>query len=116
MFTIQNITSDAKQTQNVVLPDGTIMGLSLYYSAQQQCWTITELTYGTFTLQGLQITNQPNMLRQWKNLLPFGLACFSTQNREPTQQQDFVSQEAQLFVLTSAEVQEYEQYLQGGNP
>lgn len=116
MLAVQNLTADANQTQNLVLPDGTIVTLTISYYPQQQGWSITNLTYGTFVLQGLWIVNTPNMLRQWKNLIPFGLACFSTQNREVTQQQDFATNEAQLFVLTSEEVLEYEDYLQGGSP
>ena len=65
----------------------------------------------TFTLNGLRITNSPNMLNQWKNILPFGLACFSTANREPSLQQDFASGNSVLYVLTQAEVTQYSEFL-----
>lgn len=115
MYQIQNTTGDALQQQTLILPDGSNAVLTMYYSSQQQAWFIQNLTYGTFILQGVQITNEPNILYQWKNQLPFGLACFSTENREPTQQQDFFSGEATLYILSQAEVLEYETYLTGGS-
>ena len=114
MYQIQNLTADPIQQQNLVLPDGTIVGMTINYSPRQYCWYISELTYGSFTLQGLQITNSPNMLRQWQNIITFGLACFSAQDREPSQQQDFFTNEAQLYILEMSEVLEYEEYLSSG--
>ena len=115
MFQVQNLTSDAVQQQNLILPDGTIVSMTINYVSQQQGWFIVELAYGTFVLEGIRITNSPNILFQWKNIIPFGLSCFSTENREPTQQQDFSSGEAALYILTATEVQEYITYLQGGS-
>lgn len=70
------------------------------------------LTYNTFVLNGLRVCVSPNMLYQWKNILPFGLGCFiTTANREPTQVQDFSSNLFQLFLLTSEEVSQYSEFL-----
>jgi hypothetical protein len=41
------------------------------------------------------------------------LACFSTHDREPSQQADFFSQASILYVLTEAEVQAYSDFLSG---
>lgn len=80
----------------------------------QYGWFITELLYPDFTLRGLRITNSPNMLYQWRNLIPFGLACFSAGNREPSLQDDFVSGASKLYILSEEEVAEYTEYLKGG--
>lgn len=113
MFQINQITDDSLQNQNLVLPDGTVISLTIYFVPMQYGWFITELTYGTFTLNGLRICNSPNMLHQFKNQIPFGLACFSTASREPSLQQDFSSGASQLFVLTAAEVAQYSEFLSG---
>jgi len=86
----------------------------MYYSQQQYGWYFLNLTYGTFELNGLRITVNPDMLYQWKNLIPIGLACVTTANREPTQLQDFSSGLFQLYVLTQAEVQQYTEFLHNG--
>lgn len=113
MYQIQNITNDSKQKQTLVLPDGTSIVFSIYFCPMQLGWFIRELTYGEFTLNGLRICNSPNMLHQWRNVLPFGLACFSQDNREPSLQEDFSSQTSQLFILNSSEVEAYTEFLSG---
>lgn len=114
MFLVQQITADPFQQQQLVLPNGSSFLLQLYFRQLQYGWFIPKLTYGTFQLNGLRITNSPNMLYQFKNQLPFGLACFSTSEREPSQIQDFSSGASQLYVLSAAEVANYAHFLMTG--
>jgi hypothetical protein len=114
MQLIQNITSQPLQEQTLILTTGSPLLLQLYYRPVQQGWFINTLTYLTFTLNGMRVTNQLNMLRQWKNILPFGLACISASNREPSLIADFSSGASNLYILSAAEVQEYEALLNGG--
>ncbi len=111
MLLIQRVTDDALQTQTLVLEDGTSFSMSMYYRPIQQGWFFNNITYGDFILNGMRIVNSPNMLNQWRNKLPFGIACFTEGNREPTLQQDFSTQKAKLYVLTSTEVDEFAEYL-----
>ncbi len=113
MNLITSITDAYVQQLKQVLNDGTSFNLDIQWVQQQQGWFINSLVYGTFTLTGLRICNNPNMLYQWQNILPFGLACFSTGNREPSLQEDFASGASQLFVLTTTEVANYKAYIQG---
>jgi hypothetical protein len=114
MLLIQQVTTAPLQKQVLVLQDGTTISLELYYRPQQNGWFVNELVYGDFTLRGLRISNSPNMLNQWRNLLPFGFACFSAANREPTQQEDFSSGASKLYILTEAEVAAYAEFLSAG--
>lgn len=114
MYPVQQITDYPLQKQNLLLADGTAIDLEIYFRSLQAGWFINSLTYGDFVLQGLRITNSPNMLHQFKNQIPFGLACFSTANREPSLSEDFSSGASKLYVLTSAEVTEYTEYLKLG--
>lgn len=107
MYEIKQITDEPRQKRTMFLPDGSPIGMTIYFVSMQQGWFITELTYGDFTLNGLRISNQPNMLFQWRNLLPFGLACFSKADREPSLPQDFSSGASKLYILTQAEVDDY---------
>lgn len=113
MYSIQQITTDPRQKMTLVLPDGSSIQLMLYFVPMQYGWFIPELIYNGFTLKGLRITNSPNMLHQFRNQIPFGLACFSDADREPSQQQDFISGASKLYILTQAEVQEYTEFLSG---
>lgn len=116
MLLIQQFTADPLQQQQLVLPGGSTVTIQIYFRSMQYGWFINSLVYKTFTLRGLRITNSPNMLHQFKNQIPFGLACYSTANREPSQLQDFSSGASQLYILTAAEVAEYAAFLNGGAP
>lgn len=115
MYLIQNVTNYPLQTQNLTLPDSTIVTVTLYFSPMQQGWFFTNITYGTFVLNGVRITNNPNFLLQFQNQIPFGMACYSTSNREPMLQQDFSSGASQLYLLDSTDVKEYYTFLQSGS-
>lgn len=113
MLQVNGITTDSLQEQTLLLPDGTGIVMTLYFMPMQYCWLIQSLVYGDFQLNGLRICNNPNMLRQFINQIPFGLACYTTGNREPTQQQDFQSGNSILYLLTADEVAQYEEFLSG---
>lgn len=115
MYIVNNLTASPLQTQSITLPDSTIVTIQLYFIPLQSGWFLTSLTYGSFILNGLRICNSPNMLLQFQNQIPFGLACYSAANREPSQQEDFSSGASQLYILDSLEVQEYYTFLQTGS-
>lgn len=111
MNLIQRISSLPNQAHTLVLGDGSYAQLNLYYRPQQAGWFIEELAYGDFLLRGLRVVNSPNMLHQFRNRIPFGLACFSDANREPYLQQDFLSGASRLYLLSSEEVESFTEYL-----
>ncbi len=112
-YQIQTVTSDALQVQNFTLVDGSTVQITFYFRPRQNGWFIQNMTYGAFQVNEIRITNSPNMLRQFKNQIPFGLACITTQLREPTFQVDFATGAAALYFLDASEVQAYEDYLAG---
>lgn len=120
MQQINGLTQDPCQLMTMILQDpgyswnGTSFTLEIQFVPMQYGWFITNLTYGSFVLNGVRICNLPNILHQWKNLIPFGLACFSMNDREPSQQQDFQSAASQLFVLSASEVEQYAEIIGGG--
>ena len=114
MNQIQQVNSYPNQTQTVVLPDGTSFNITLYYVDLQQGWFISNLTYGAFVLSGWRVFASPNMLHQFRNQIPFGLACYMTEPREPMLQTDFTNNIAQLFLLSMAEVEQFTAFLTTG--
>jgi len=113
MYQIQNITNAPKQKQTLVLPDGKQIVLNIYFSSLQLGWFIHSITYGSFVLNGARIVNSPNMLHQFRNKIPFGLACFSTGNREPSLIDDFLSGASKLYILDEDEITYFTGVLSG---
>lgn len=114
MQIIQIRSAEPLQRQISTLDDGSQIRLQIYYRPTQAGWFIQELTYAQFILRSMRITVSPNILHQFRNKLPFGIACLTVANREPTQQQDFISGAANLYLLTVAEVAAYTGYLTNG--
>jgi hypothetical protein len=113
MFRVTSLTNDPYQKQTWFLPNGESVTVFLYFRPQQFGWFIQELVYKDFVLKGTRITNSPNILFQYMNQIPFGLACYSKQNREPSLQNDFLSGATSLYILSEAECQEYLELVRG---
>jgi hypothetical protein len=113
MTAVDNITDQADQLTQVVLPDGSILQLELFYEAATQRWTM-DVTHPLLTVQGINIDNFPNVLRPWRNVVPFGLACQTVTSEDPTNIEDFVNGNAVLYTLTEADVLAVEQNVFGG--
>lgn len=113
MLDVKQVTSDFLQTQTVILTDGTFFKFTMNYKPLQYGWFITELTYGDFVLQGLRICVSPNFLYQFRNQIPFGVACFTKDGNEPTQQEDFSSGYAKMYVLEPADMAQLAEFFGG---
>lgn len=116
MLQIQQVTTDPYQKQTLLLPSGGEVVIVMRFVPMQYSWKFESLTYNSFLLENLRITNSPNMLHQFRNQIPFGIACFSTANREPSQQQDFSSRASILYILSATEVIQYGEFLSGQVP
>lgn len=115
MYKIQKITANALQEQTLVLPNGTAFTIVMEFKPMQLGWFFQRITYGDWTLSGMRICVSPNMLYQFKNRLPFGLACFSNVGpREPSLQQDFSSGSFSMYILDETQVDELASYIRGG--
>lgn len=113
MLKIDAITSDPYQKHTLFLPSGKSLSIIIYFRPLQYGWFIEELIYEEFEVRGIRICNLPNILLQFINQIPFGLACFSRDNREPTLQEDFISGASELFLLDEPEKEEYLRILRG---
>lgn len=103
MNQLTTITANAKQSHRVVLDTGKIFTLYLEYSDLQTGW-FADVTYGGWSVKKLRVTNAYNILRQFKNLIPFGICCRVTAGQEPLLVQDFSTGRAILYVLQSADI------------
>jgi hypothetical protein len=100
MTTLVGLTTQPKQQIAFVLPDGSQVSMLLQYRPQQMGWFF-DLTWQNITINGGRLACFPNILRQWRNLLPFGLACVTNTGSEPLNLADLADGTILLVVLSS---------------
>ena len=103
MNQITGLTDQPKQQTTLVLADGSRVTLLIQYLAQQTAWSV-DVTWGTFIAQGLILVASPNWLRQFRDVIPFGISVLTAGNLDPTDQEVFVNGSASLFLLDPADV------------
>lgn len=100
---ITEITDDPKQQMSVVSEDGDVFELYLEYRESQGLW-FANVVYGSTVINGIGLVKSANLLRQWKNIIPFGISITCTDKGDPYYLEDFSKKRCQLVVLTAAEV------------
>lgn len=75
----------------------------LEFIPSQQSWYYN-LSYGNLTLNGQRLATSPNILRQFRNLLPFGIACITDDASEPFLIDDFITERVKVYLLTPSDV------------
>lgn len=110
---LNNLTSFADQVTVLQLPDGSTANMELIYQGATERW-VMNISYDSFTADGIGVCCYPNLLRPWEKILPFGIACVSANQTDPFTVSDFSSGRVSLYLLTKADVSEIETTVFGG--
>lgn len=108
MQQITTLTNEPKQRHQLVLDNNETVDFRLYYSARQQAWYY-DFTYNDLTCNCSKVVLSPNALRQFRRIIPWGLAFDAEGGVEPFQLDDFSSGRVKMYVLNSEDVQTIEQ-------
>ncbi len=114
MNLISGLTDNPTQTATLVLADGSRASLNLYFRPNQVGW-FYDLALGTFAVNGRRLVSSPNLLRQFRELIPFGIAVAGVANADPLRQEDLVDGTVSLYLLDGADVADVEAALYPGN-
>jgi hypothetical protein len=98
MKEITNITSDAKQKFDIVLDDNSILELTIEFMDSQQGWKYS-FTRNDFIVNDRRLVVGVNLLRTFKNIIPFGMAVSSVDNLDPSFIDDFTAERVKIFIL-----------------
>lgn len=107
MKQITEITSEPKQKLEITTEAGESFEFKLEYSDQQQGW-FWSLTYEDTIINGSRLVTHPNMLRSYKNILPFGISIQTDDFSEPILIDDFETERVKFYLLTADEVETIE--------
>lgn len=103
MKILNKINSDPRQQFTIIGDKGEQISFLLYYMSTQQGWFF-DISYGDFALSGARLTMHPNVLRNFRNNIQFGLACVTDDSQEPMYIDDFSTLRVRLYLLNVAEV------------
>jgi len=112
MNLINTLTAAENQSLAFILADGSTINLNFVYKSAIERWSVN-IAYKNFTANGIILSTHPNLLRVWRNVLPFGMAVVSTDRADPFKLDDFMSGRISVYILDSTsenvEVQDIEE-------
>lgn len=118
MQIITGITADPKQSISIPLPDGTAFTLNLGFYPQQSGW-FYDVIYSTKTISfecdGSRLVTAPNILRQYQNIIPFGIGVVTAGSIEPTTQTAFSDGTITLLLLDLTDIAQIEYQIYTGS-
>ena len=103
MLLINSLTNDPMQQFSLTGIPGVQVGVLLRFMPRIEIWNM-DITYGSFIAEGIPLVCSPNLLRQWRNIIPFGIACTNIYKLDPYTVNDFADGTASLYLLNSADV------------
>lgn len=107
MYLLNNLGNEPKQVLTFILEDNTRLTLRFEYKENQMGWFFG-FTYGDTDYNNIRLTTSYNVLRAYRNWLPFGLRCDTVDTGEPIGLDDFVTGYANIYLLTREDVQAIE--------
>lgn len=112
MKKLTDITDNPKQEMSVLLDDGKMVIIRLYYIESQIGWFF-DVEYEGIVSTCHRVTNSPNIMREKINIYPFGIGCSVTDGQEPWFINDFSVGRASLYVLSKEDVKYMETNIYG---
>lgn len=107
MRQIDNLSSDTDQLVKIVLDDGSFVQFNFHYYPGTQRWNV-DILWNSFEMDGIGLCAHPNLLREFRNTLPFGLTIVTTDGLDPAFVDDFTNGRVTAYVLNADEVAQTE--------
>jgi hypothetical protein len=111
MIQIDSITADYKQRMQLTIENYGYATLTINYKPNQLGWFF-DLEWQDFAVYNQKLTMAPNILRQYRKILPFGLMCINSYGIDPIVLESFVL-DTKLYLMDSTEVVEVEAAIYG---
>ena len=107
MLYINKITNAAYQQLNLTGLPGIQIGMTLRFLPRPASW-VMDISYNETLIQGIGVVASLNLLRQFRNNIPFGISCIRADGLDPYQIDDFQLQRANLYLLDATDVAQIE--------
>lgn len=107
MNLINKLNSDPFQKIVLTGNAGQRITMNIRYLPTQSLW-IADFELGDFIIRGITIVSSLNILRNYNNIIPFGIYVTTTDGQDPRGVNDFESESALMYLLSADEVREIE--------
>lgn len=107
MYQLTSLSNEPKQEIIMMIDDNIRIPLTFEYKSNQMGWFFG-FQYGDVNYQNVRLTTSYNILRAYRNWLPFGLRCDTADDEEPMDIDDFATGYAKVYLLTKQDVQTIE--------
>ncbi len=105
MNRLDGIRATGTQRLTTFASNGDVITIVLIYQSSTRNWKM-DIDWDSFQLRGQRIYSSPNLLIQYQNIIPFGMAVITNGSGDPFLINDFSSRRADMFILTPAEVEQ----------
>ena len=103
MYKIDTLTSNAKQYTTWTFDNNNEVRLYFEYKENQIGWFLG-IEYGNnINYKNIRLTTHPNILRAYKNTMPFGMMITTLDGLEPMSIDDFTNGYCSVYMLTQTE-------------
>lgn len=103
MYKLNSLGNEPKQQITLLTEENTRVVLSFEYKANQLGWFFG-FEYNGEKYENIRLTTSYNILRAYRNWLPFGIMCATNDNFEPLDLNDFATGYASVFILTKEDI------------
>lgn len=107
MLYINKITNDPQQNMTLTGIPGLQIDMTLRFMPRIRAWE-AGFSFNGQIIDGVSIVTCPNILRQFRNTIPFGIMCVRADGLDPYTVTDFSTQLSNLYLLDAADVQALE--------
>lgn len=104
---LNKINSDARQRFTLTGNGGESIIMTLRYMPTQEAW-FADFEHEGRSIKGVKVVSSVNILRKYRNLISYGIQCETVSGRDPSFIDDFLTQEASLYLLSADEVETFE--------
>lgn len=103
MFKLTTLSNEPNQQISITLNDTDRVVLTFEYRPNQLGWFFS-FEYNEQLYQNIRLTTAYNILRAYRNWLPFGLRCDTLDNEEPIDLNDFATGYATIYLIPQKEL------------
>lgn len=104
MRQINKLTNRSLQKIFLTGNAGQRIQMKLRYMPTQNLWMM-DISLNDFTVNGLNVVVSPNLLRQYRNNIPFGIAVVTDDGQDPYGVDDFDTGYCRMYLMTADEVE-----------